>query len=191
MRTGRSSPDSSARTAPTIGVPTAAARWSGPVSPDTNTRAPRASASTSPMPVGGAGDAAPPDAAAIALGHRPLARPPQHERCAARAARRSHAASAAKRSAGQRLFGQPAPGLSSAYGPGRQLPRRHVERELDPRRIGADRGRQGQVLPDHVARVVDGMGLGVGERRQRLAQGGAVEADHAPGARPAGEHAPT
>ena len=58
-----------------MGVPTAAARWSGPVSPDTMSRAPRASASTSPIRVGGAGRAAPPDASATARARSPSAGP--------------------------------------------------------------------------------------------------------------------
>jgi hypothetical protein len=48
---------------PTIGVPTAAAICVGPVSPDTMTSAPRASATMSAMEVSGVSTAAPLDAA--------------------------------------------------------------------------------------------------------------------------------
>ena len=65
---------------PTIGVPTAAAMCVGPVSPDTISAAPRASATRSAIVVGGASTAAPPDARHDRRGQRLFAGSPQHDR---------------------------------------------------------------------------------------------------------------
>ena len=126
-----------------MGVPTAAARCTGPVSPETtSSRAPRASASTSPMPCRRRGLRR----AARRLDDRrgPAARSPGPTARATRgrAFSRAAAASSPNRSGGHRLFGQPAPGFSTAYGatpPARR--RRHVERS-ESRRYAGRRPRQ-------------------------------------------------
>src|SRR6185503_3810639 len=107
LRSARGGPNSA-----TIGVPTAPAMCSGPVSPDTMRLALFAIARMSVMLVAGACSAAPldeattADAAASSPGpHSTTDRRPRRSRIAA--------ASAPKRAAGHRLFDHAAPGLIS------------------------------------------------------------------------------
>src|SRR6185295_4223354 len=95
---------------PTAGVPTAAAICSGPVSPDTISRAPFAIDAMSVIVVRGAILAAPRDAATTDAAtdssrgpHNTIDGIPMRSRIAA--------ASAPNRSGGHRLFGHAAPGL--------------------------------------------------------------------------------
>ena len=100
----------------TIGVPTAAATCVGPVSPDTISDAPRASATRSAIVVGGVSAAAPSDAATTARASA-SSPGPQSTTDARRCRSRNARATAPSRSGGHRLLGQAAPGLSSAYLP--------------------------------------------------------------------------
>src|SRR5262245_60264558 len=98
---------------PTIGVPTAAAMCAGPVSPETYSDAPRASATTSAIVVFGESAAAPdePSTASCAI----ASSPGPHVITDIRPWRaRISAASAPKRAGIQRLLGHAAPGLRIA-----------------------------------------------------------------------------
>src|SRR3954470_3309903 len=98
---------------PTMGVPTAAAMWAGPVSPETKSAAPRASATRSAMDVRGDSTAVQPDEATTARASDSSPGPqsttdvtPGTE-CRAEATRPS-------RDGGHRLVGHAAPGFNTA-----------------------------------------------------------------------------
>ncbi len=76
----RCAPDASARRCRRSACPTAAAMCVGPVSPDTISAAPRASATRSAIVVCGDSIAAPPAAPTTSLRERLFAGPPQHDR---------------------------------------------------------------------------------------------------------------
>jgi hypothetical protein len=108
LRSGYVGPNSA-----TIGVATAPAMCSGPVSPEMISRALRARPTRSLIVVGGDNSAAPEDAAMTAAASD--SSPGPHNTTDARPSScRIAAATAPNRSGGQRLFGQAAPGLINA-----------------------------------------------------------------------------
>src|SRR5689334_10118934 len=99
---------------PTQGVPTAAAKCSGPVSELTISIARRAIAASSRTLVGGASLAQPPGPAAISSAQAFSFAPAQTIRLGNPRVWPKCAATAANLSAGHSFDGQPAPGLSKA-----------------------------------------------------------------------------
>ena len=172
---------------PTMGAPTAAARCSGPVSPDTISRAPRASASTSPIRVGGASRAAPADAATTSRARSSSCGPQSTMR------RRAVDLLQPRRDLAERRRRPPlvrpgGAGVEQRVGSLDDRPGRHVEGKRDLRDVHAERGRELQVLFDHVMPARDVPALAVEHRRRALAQHVAREADHASRAREPREH---
>ena len=183
----------------TIGVPTAAAMCSGPVSPDTTSAAARASATQ----VGdrrsrGASTAAPADAATTAAASASSPGPQSTTGVSPHASRRN-AASSPNRSGGQRLFGHAAPGLSSANGAIRGIRRRSSSSAADadvgerkprsPSSCTPSARSSAQVLVDDVRAALGVVRVGVERARGLLAQVPDREADD-PRARPTRAPAP-
>ncbi len=143
---------------PTTGVPIAAAMCSGPVSPDTTSAASRISTARSETDVAGAAVAAPDDARATASASS-RSDGPQVTSDGRPRRSRNDAARAPNRSAGQRLFGHAAPGLSTmkpprAAGGGdrRGGVSRGLRRQRHFERVGVifKRREDRQILPDDV-----------------------------------------
>ena len=184
LRAGSVGPNSA-----TTGVPTAAATCSGPVSPDTIRRAPRASARRSPMPVGGRGHRRSHSTTRRRGPRSPVPRPPQDDRQqrVSRGQRRCDLAEPRWRPPfvrprrariDERVAAQADAPDAFDY----RLARArlgNLERELPPPLGDAEQGQNRQVPVDDVPGVARVARLRVEAGREPLAQVGPGEPDHA------------
>ena len=180
---------------PTTGVPTAAARCSGPVSPEIITRAPLAIPNTSLLVVGGATSAAPPAAAATDAASDSSRGP--HSTSDRRPCDTARAAATApKRAGGQRLFGHAAPGLTARTRQHRTAARTCSTTCVTGTAIGnvgrssahAEGRKQPEVLEHDVCVAARLRCVRVEEPRRRFAEIGPWKADRAPRAHGACHH---